>query len=158
LPARTTRNRASTGLIERLGFARISTLPNADHFKGSDSDEYQCRLTPTPTSRQTADTFCATLKGVTRADPTTGELDSRKVGGKMFATFGERINGVFTKTDSVEIAQMLIDANAATKAPYFHRSCVLARLDAPRDELHHRLQKPLRHHPRQPAQKTAWHP
>jgi hypothetical protein len=65
---------------------------------------------------------------------------------------------VFTKTDSVEIAQMLIDANAATKAPYFHRSCVLARLDAPRDELHHRLQKPLRHHPRQPAQKTAWHP
>ncbi|MFT5742681.1 MAG: putative DNA-binding protein (MmcQ/YjbR family) [Paracoccaceae bacterium] len=91
-------------------------------------------------SRQTADTFCATLKGATRADPTTGELDSWKVGGKMFATFGERINGVCTKTDSVETAQMLIDANATTKAPYFHRSWVLVPLDAPRGELHHRLQ------------------
>ncbi|MFT5742680.1 MAG: ribosomal-protein-alanine N-acetyltransferase [Paracoccaceae bacterium] len=39
-----TRNAASTALVERLDFARIATLPNADHFKGSASDEYHYRL------------------------------------------------------------------------------------------------------------------
>lgn len=91
-------------------------------------------------TRQTADHICASFPGATRADPHAGELDSWKVGGKMFATFGERINGVCTKTDSIETAQMLIDAGAATKAPYFHRSWVLVPLDAPLDELRHRLQ------------------
>ncbi len=91
-------------------------------------------------TRQTADQICASFPGGTRANPTEGELDSWKVGGKMFATFGERINGVCAKTDSIETAQMLIDAGAATKAPYFHRSWVLVPLDTPVDELRHRLQ------------------
>ncbi len=58
----------------------------------------------------------------------------------MFACFGDRIDGVCTKTDSVDTAQMLIDAGAATKAPYFHKSWVLVSFDAGEDELRHRIQ------------------
>ncbi|MFQ1700896.1 MmcQ/YjbR family DNA-binding protein [Loktanella agnita] len=90
-------------------------------------------------SRDAVNTICAALPGARASDPTT-ELDSWKVGGKMFACFGDRIDGVCTKTDSVETAQMLIDAGAATKAPYFHKSWVLVSLDAPADELRHRIQ------------------
>ena len=90
-------------------------------------------------TRAEIDAICASFPGATAADPTT-ELDSWKVGGKMFATFGDRINGVCTKTDSVETAQMLIEAGAATKAPYFHRSWVLVNFNTDPDELHHRLQ------------------
>lgn len=89
-------------------------------------------------TRQEIDALCAAHKGATAADPTT-ELDSWKVGGKMFATFGDRINGVCLKTDSIETAAMLIDAGAATKAPYFHRSWVLVSFDADIDELKHRI-------------------
>jgi len=90
-------------------------------------------------TRTEIDAICAALPGATAADPTS-ELDSWKVGGKMFATFGERINGVCTKTDSIETAQMLIDAGAATKAPYFHKSWVLVSFDTTPDEMRHRLQ------------------
>lgn len=89
-------------------------------------------------TRKTVDALCAAHPGATAADPTT-ELDSWKVGGKMFATFGNRINGVCLKTDSVETATMLIDAGAATKAPYFHKSWVLVSFDADIDELKHRV-------------------
>lgn len=89
-------------------------------------------------TRNDIDQLCAALPGATAADPTT-ELDSWKVGGKMFACFGERIDGVCVKTDSVETAAMLIDAGAATKAPYFHKSWVLAGFDSPPDELRHRI-------------------
>lgn len=89
-------------------------------------------------TRQSVDKLCAAHPGATAADPTT-ELDSWKVGGKMFACFGDRIDGVCVKTDSVETATMLIDAGAATKAPYFHKSWVLVSFDAPRDELAHRI-------------------
>ena len=58
----------------------------------------------------------------------------------MFACFGDRIDGVCVKTDSVETAAMLIDAGAATKAPYFHRSWVLVDFASAPDELQHRLQ------------------
>ncbi len=58
----------------------------------------------------------------------------------MFACFGDRVDGVCTKTDSVDTAQMLIDAGAATKAPYFHKSWVLVSFDAGEDELRHRIQ------------------
>ena len=75
-------------------------------------------------SRALVNTLCAQHPGATASDPTT-ELDSWKVGGKMFACFGERINGVALKTDSIDTAMMLIDAGVATKAPYFHRSWVL---------------------------------
>ena len=35
---------------------------------------------------------------------------------------------------------MLIDAGAATKAPYFHKSWVLVDFDTSDDEMRHRLQ------------------
>lgn len=89
-------------------------------------------------NRQDVNAICAAHLGATAADPTT-ELDSWKVGGKMFACFGDRIDGVCVKTDSVETAAMLIDAGAATKAPYFHRSWVLVGFDADPSELAHRI-------------------
>lgn len=93
---------------------------------------------PSAMSRGLVNILCATHPGATASDPTT-ELDSWKVGGKMFACFGERIDGVCLKTDSVETASMLIDAGAATKAPYFHRSWVLVSFDNAEDELRHRI-------------------
>lgn len=89
-------------------------------------------------SRALVNQICAALPGATAADPTT-ELDSWKVGGKMFACFGDRIDGVCVKTDSVDTAAMLIDAGAATKAPYFHKSWVLVSFDSAEDELRHRI-------------------
>ena len=90
-------------------------------------------------SRTLIDQICSDLSGAVASDPTT-ELDSWKVGGKMFACFGDRIDGVCVKTDSVETATMLIDAGAAVKAPYFHKSWVLVGFDAPEEELRHRLE------------------
>ena len=57
----------------------------------------------------------------------------------MFVCIGDRIDGFCTKTDSVETAQMLIDAGAATKAPYFHKSWVLVSFDVDADEAAHRI-------------------
>ena len=57
----------------------------------------------------------------------------------MFACFGERLDGFSVKTDSVETAQMLIDAGAGKKAPYFHRSWILIPMDGAPDELEHRI-------------------
>ena len=90
-------------------------------------------------SRSLIDQICSDMAGAVASDPTT-ELDSWKVGGKMFACFGDRIDGVCVKTDSVETATMLIDAAAVTKAPYFHKSWVLVGFDAPEEELRHRLE------------------
>ena len=89
--------------------------------------------------RNTVNQICAGFAGATASDPTT-ELDSWKVGGKMFACFGERINGFSVKTDSVETASMLIDAGVATRAKYFHKSWVTVSFDAGTEELQHRLQ------------------
>ncbi|MEJ8560401.1 MmcQ/YjbR family DNA-binding protein [Yoonia sp. GPGPB17] len=89
-------------------------------------------------SRALVNQICAAYSGATASDPTT-ELDSWKVGGKMFACFGDRIDGVCVKTDSVDTATMLIDAGAATKAPYFHKSWVLVGFDSAEDELRHRI-------------------
>lgn len=89
-------------------------------------------------NRSEIDAFCATLPGATAADPTT-ELDSWKVGGKMFATFGIKFDGVSVKTDSIATAAMLIDAGVGKKAPYFHASWILMPFDADPDELRHRL-------------------
>ena len=47
--------------------------------------------------------------------------------------------GVSVKTDSVETAQMLIDAGVGVKAPYFHRSWVNLPWGTSEDELRHRL-------------------
>ncbi len=89
-------------------------------------------------TRDDIDAICASFAGATASDPST-ELDSWKVGGKMFATFGDRIDGVCTKTDSVETAQMLIDAGAAARAPYFHKSWVLVSFQTDPSEMQHRL-------------------
>ncbi|PJI91634.1 putative DNA-binding protein (MmcQ/YjbR family) [Yoonia maricola] len=89
-------------------------------------------------SRNLVNQICAACPGASATDPTT-ELDSWKVGGKMFACFGNRTDGVCLKTDSVETAAMLIDAGAATKAPYFHKSWVLASFDSDADEIRHRI-------------------
>ncbi|MEY1555633.1 MmcQ/YjbR family DNA-binding protein [Yoonia sp. R2331] len=43
------------------------------------------------------------------------------------------------KTDSVETAQMLIDAGAGSKARYLHRSWISVPLGADEDELRHRV-------------------
>lgn len=89
-------------------------------------------------TRDDIDALCKTHAGATASDPTT-ELDSWKVGGKMFVCFGDRIDGFCTKTDSVETAQMLIDAGAAAKAPYFHKSWVLIGMDTDASEAAHRI-------------------
>jgi hypothetical protein len=47
--------------------------------------------------------------------------------------------GVSVKTDSVETAQMMIDAGVAVKAPYFHRSWVNLPWGTSEEELRHRL-------------------
>jgi [ribosomal protein S5]-alanine N-acetyltransferase len=41
-----TRNERSIRLLERLGFDQIRHIRDADHFKGSSSDEYEYRLAP----------------------------------------------------------------------------------------------------------------
>ena len=89
-------------------------------------------------SRKTVDQICSTFAGATASDPTI-ELDSWKVGGKMFACFGDKIDSVSVKTDSVETATMLIDAGVATKARYFHKSWVTLPFGADGDETRHRL-------------------
>ncbi len=89
-------------------------------------------------TRDDINQICAQFAGATAADPTS-ELDSWKVGGKMFICFGTNKSGFCVKTDSPETAQMLIDAGAACKAPYFHRSWVLVAPDSNPDELRHRI-------------------
>ncbi|MFQ6546604.1 MmcQ/YjbR family DNA-binding protein [Aestuariibius sp. 2305UL40-4] len=95
-------------------------------------------------TRAEFDALCAAHPGAMLSG--AGELDAWKVGGKMFACFGhEETRAANTETAAVkcpdvETATMLIDAGAASKAPYFHRSWVqldLAALDA--DEARHRI-------------------
>lgn len=52
--------------------------------------------------------------------------------------------GVSVKTDSVETAEMLIAADAAERAPYFHRSWVRLPLDAHEGELRLRIERSYR--------------
>ncbi|MFQ6551374.1 MmcQ/YjbR family DNA-binding protein [Aestuariibius insulae] len=91
-------------------------------------------------SRDEIDRLCARFAGATFAHPP--ELMSWKVGGKMFVCFGGEadMEGVSVKTDSVETAEMLIEAGAAIKAPYFHRSWIrLPFADTDPEEAHLRL-------------------
>jgi predicted DNA-binding protein (MmcQ/YjbR family) len=57
----------------------------------------------------------------------------------MFACIGAVMPGVSVKTDSIETAEMLIDAGIGVKAPYFHRSWVNLPWGISEDELRHRL-------------------
>lgn len=91
-------------------------------------------------SRSDVDRFCAALPGAEQAFPPEA-LDSWKVGGKMFACMaGDSADGVSVKCRDVETAAMLIDAGAARKAAYFHKSWVRLPFDATdRDDLEHRI-------------------
>ena len=75
-------------------------------------------------TREIVDTICAALPGAWFASHHDGGLDAWKVGDKMFATIGMANDGVSVKCADVETAQMLIDAGAAIRAKYFHRSWV----------------------------------
>lgn len=95
-------------------------------------------------SRETINAICAELPGAEVNDPWGGGHDAWKVGGKMFACIGAVTSGVSVKTDSIETAQMLIEAGVGVKAPYFHRSWINLPWDTPEDELRHRLTESYR--------------
>jgi predicted DNA-binding protein (MmcQ/YjbR family) len=57
----------------------------------------------------------------------------------MFACIGAVVPGVSVKTDSIETAEMLIEAGVGAKAPYLHRSWVNLPWGTSEDELRHRL-------------------
>jgi predicted DNA-binding protein (MmcQ/YjbR family) len=90
-------------------------------------------------TRATVNAICARLPGAEVSDPWGGGHDAWKVGGKMFATIGTLTPGVSVKTDSIETAQMLIDAGIGTRAPYFHRSWIHLAFDLDPEELRHRI-------------------
>ncbi|MEM0934478.1 MAG: MmcQ/YjbR family DNA-binding protein [Pseudomonadota bacterium] len=93
-------------------------------------------------TREEIDGICAALPGAVQALPP--ELLSWKVGGKMFACFagGEApIDGVSVKCKDTETAEILIDAGAAIRARYFHRSWVRLPFDTTgTDEARHRIE------------------
>lgn len=89
--------------------------------------------------RDLINTICRGFPGAELSDPWGGGHDAWKVGGKMFACIGAATPGVSVKTDSIETAQMLIDAGVGVKAPYFHRSWVNLPWDTQEDEFHYRL-------------------
>jgi predicted DNA-binding protein (MmcQ/YjbR family) len=97
-------------------------------------------------SRKTINAICKKLPGAEVSDPwakmspeDSPGHDAWKVGGKMFACIGASTPGVSVKTDSIETAQMLIDAGVGKKAPYFHRSWVLLPNNTDKDELRARI-------------------
>ncbi len=90
-------------------------------------------------SRKLINGICRTFPGAECSDPWGGGHDAWKVGGKMFACTGAVMPGVSVKTDSIETAEMLIDAGIGVKAPYFHRSWVNLPWETPEDELRYRL-------------------
>jgi predicted DNA-binding protein (MmcQ/YjbR family) len=90
-------------------------------------------------SRAKVNAICATFPGATVSDPWGGGHDAWKVGGKMFASIGAIMEGVSVKTDSIETAQMLIEAGAGTRAPYFHRSWIHLDWSMEENELRGRL-------------------
>jgi predicted DNA-binding protein (MmcQ/YjbR family) len=90
-------------------------------------------------SRKNVNDICKTFPGAEVSDPWGGGHDAWKVGGKMFATMGAIMEGVSIKTDSIETAQMLIEAGVGVKAPYFHRSWINISWDMEEEELRARL-------------------
>lgn len=92
-------------------------------------------------SREQINRICAAFPGAEVSDPWGGGHDAWKVGGKMFACIGAVMPGVSVKCDSIDTAELLIDAGLARHAPYFHRSWVNLPFEAPPDELAHRLRQ-----------------
>ena len=92
-------------------------------------------------SRDLVNRICATFPGAEVSDPWGGGHDAWKVGGKMFACIGAILPGVSVKCDSIDTAELLVDAGVARRAPYFHRSWVNLPFDAGEEELHHRIRQ-----------------
>ena len=90
-------------------------------------------------SRDLVNSICRSFPGAELSDPWGGGHDAWKVGGKMFACTSAVTPGVSVKTDSIETAEMLIDAGIGKKAPYFHRSWVNLPWGTAEDELRYRL-------------------
>ena len=90
-------------------------------------------------SRDLVNRICATFPGAEQSDPWGGGHDAWKIGGKMFACIGTADTGVSVKTPDIETAQMLIDAGAGIKAPYFHRSWIHLPWPTEEADLTHRL-------------------
>lgn len=97
-----------------------------------------------PMSRELINTICRGLPGAEVSDPWGGGHDAWKVGGKMFACIGAVMPGVAVKTESIEMATMLIGAGIGIKAPYFHRSWINLPFDTAEDELRHRITQSYR--------------
>ena len=95
-------------------------------------------------SRERVNAICQDFPGAENSDPWGGGHDAWKIGGKMFACIGAKLPGVSVKTDSIETAEMLIDAGVGVKAPYFHRSWINLPWETSDDELHHRLTESYR--------------
>ena len=90
-------------------------------------------------TRASVNRLCAALPGAEVSDPWGGGHDCWKVGGKIFALTGAGNGLVAVKTDGIETAEVLIAAGVAQRAAYMHRSWVALPLDAPPDELRHRI-------------------
>ncbi|MFD1796271.1 MmcQ/YjbR family DNA-binding protein [Paracoccus aurantiacus] len=95
-------------------------------------------------SRSRVNDIAAALPGAAHSDPWGGGHDCWKVGGKIFALIGASEDRVSVKCDSIETADMLIEAGIASKAPYMHRSWVSLACDAAEDELDHRIRQSYR--------------
>lgn len=91
-------------------------------------------------SRDLVTTLCRALPGAELSEPFGPGTQVWKVGGKIFAAVGQENRGVNVKCPDVETAEMLRDAGAALKAPYFHKSWVLVPFEtADPDEIAHRV-------------------
>ncbi len=90
-------------------------------------------------SRAAANAICAALPGAEVSDPWGGGHDCWKVGGKSFAIMGAISEGVAVKTESVEMADVLVEAGVAERDKYLHRSWVKVSWDLPEDELRQRI-------------------
>ncbi len=89
--------------------------------------------------RATVNTICSTFPGAVVSDPWGDGHDAWKIGGRMFACMGAREEGVAVKTDSIETAEMLIEAGIGRKARYFHRSWINLSWDLPEGRLRQRI-------------------
>ncbi len=70
-------------------------------------------------TRDEINALCASLPGAENSDPWGGGHDAWKVGGKMFACIGAVTEGVSVKTESIEMAQMLIDGGRRGEGSLF---------------------------------------
>ena len=122
------------GLYAIADIAKYSYLQQNLHLR------FACGIVPVM-NRKLINSICKELPGAIVSDPWGGGHDAWKVGGKMFACIGSATNGVSVKTDSIETAEMLIDAGVGIKAPYFHRSWILLPFETPDDELRHRIRQ-----------------